>query len=142
MVRLMYRKIGRHEWIAGLHSIDTRAGGGGVRWYELKVDRKREPQLYQQGTYEPGGFYRWMPGLAIDRKGGIGIATPLEARLSWLRARPLKPTPSDGRTTPPPRWTPSDHCTLWYVGDYIKSAGASYSTPHWRLPPSRLLSKH
>ena len=73
MQRLVYRRIGRHEWIAGLHSIDTRGGGGGVRWYEFKLDKDRNLQLYQQGTYAPGGFYRWMPSLDIDRKGDIGI---------------------------------------------------------------------
>lgn len=31
---------------------------------------------------------------------------------------------------------PSDDCTFWYVGDYIKSAGANYSTRigAFRLP--------
>jgi hypothetical protein len=31
---------------------------------------------------------------------------------------------------------PSDDCTFWYVGDYIKSAGASYSARigGFRLP--------
>ena len=31
---------------------------------------------------------------------------------------------------------PSDDCTFWYVGDYIKTAGASYSTRigGFRLP--------
>jgi hypothetical protein len=31
---------------------------------------------------------------------------------------------------------PSDDCTFWYVGDYLKESGDSYSTRigAWRLP--------
>ena len=36
------------------------AGAGGVRWYEFRLDDKRQPRLFQQGTYAPDGFYRWM----------------------------------------------------------------------------------
>ena len=27
----------------------------------------------QQGTYAPGGFYRWLGSMAMDRKGDIGL---------------------------------------------------------------------
>ena len=57
------------------HSIDTAKGGGGVRWYEFRVngDKARSLSLYQQGTYAPEGFYRWLPSPAMDRHGNIGI---------------------------------------------------------------------
>ncbi len=160
MQRLVYRRIGHDEWIAGLHSVDTKGGGGGVRWYELKLDKKREPQLYQQGTYAPDGFYRWMPSIGIDRKGDIGIgysfggdpnfpgqrfagrlakdpkgvmtfketvlAQGLASQINTLRWEDYTTTAMD----------PSDDCTFWYVGDYIKAAGQSYSTRigAFRLP--------
>jgi hypothetical protein len=160
MQRLVYRRIGRHEWVAGLQSIDTRGGGGGVRWYEFKLDKDGNLQLYQQGTYAPGGFYRWMPSLDIDRKGDIGIGYSFggdpnypgqrfAARLAkdpkgLLTFKETVLAEGQAAQTNTLRWEdytttamdPSDDCTFWYVGDYIKSAGASYSTRigGFRLP--------
>ncbi|MGA8939524.1 MAG: hypothetical protein WB439_10200 [Acidobacteriaceae bacterium] len=152
MQRLVYRKIGRHEWIAGLHSIDTKGGGGGVRWYEFKLDKHRDPQLYQQGTYAPGGFYRWMPSIGIDRKGDIGIGYSFGGDPDYAGQRFAARLAKDPRgvltfketvlaeghaaQTNTLRWEdytttamdPSDGCTFWYVGDYIQSAGESYRT--------------
>ena len=160
MQRLVYRRIGRNEWLAGLHSIDTRAGGGGVRWYELKLDAHRQPKLYQQGTYAPDAYYRWMGSLAIDAKGDIGIGysfggTPnmpgqrFAARLADdpkgnLSFREAVLVVGAAAQTTTLRWEdytttamdPSDDCTFWYVGDYIASAGESYRTRigAFRLP--------
>ena len=71
MQRLVYRRVNGHESILALHSVNTAAGGGGVRWYEFRLDKKRDPVLYQQGTFAPDSFYRWMPSIGMDRKGNI-----------------------------------------------------------------------
>ena len=73
MQRLVYRRIGRRESIVAQHSVNTESGGGGVRWYEFRLDGKRIPRLYQQGTYAPDGFYRWMGSIGMDRQGNIGV---------------------------------------------------------------------
>ena len=73
MSRLVYRRIGNLESIVGVHSVNTTAGGGGVRWYQFRLDRKRNVALHQQGTYAPDGLFRWMASPAIDRLGNIGI---------------------------------------------------------------------
>src|SRR5215470_12191937 len=73
MARLVYRKIGARESLVAVHSVNTSAGGGGVRWYEFRIDKDRGVRLRQQGTYAPDGFYRWMASPAIDRFGNIGI---------------------------------------------------------------------
>jgi hypothetical protein len=75
MARLVYRRVGGRESIVAAHSIDTAAGGGGVRWYEFRVkdEKARGVSLHQQGTYAPGGFYRWLPSPAMDKHGNIGI---------------------------------------------------------------------
>ena len=73
MQRLIYRNFGDHESILAVHSINTSAGAGGVRWYEFRLDAKRDPVLYQQGTYAPDQFYRWMASPGMDRAGNIGI---------------------------------------------------------------------
>ena len=73
MARLVYRKIGNRESLVAVHSINTSAKAGGVRWYEFRINKDRSVKLHQQGTYAPDGFYRWMASPAIDRKGNIGI---------------------------------------------------------------------
>jgi hypothetical protein len=73
MQRLVYRNVAGHESIVAAHSVAAHGGGGGVRWYEFRLDKKRNPALYQEGTYAPEGLYRWMPSIAMDKKGDIGI---------------------------------------------------------------------
>jgi len=152
MARLVYRRIGRRESIVGVHSIDTAAGGGGVRWYEFRLDANRQPRLFQQGTYAPDGLYRWMASPAIDRLGNIGIGysfggTPHFAGQRFagrlvddppgelsLREVVLAEGAAPQSTTM--RWEdysqtaidPSDDCTIWYVGDYLKKEATTYST--------------
>jgi hypothetical protein len=152
MQRLVYRRVGRRESIVAAHSIATAAGGGGVRWYEFRVNKKREPYLYQQGTYAPDSFYRWMPSIAIDKKSNIGIGysfggTPHFAgqRFAARLARDPKgqlgfqeTVLAEGKAaqTKTFRWEdysttaldPSDDCTFWYVGDYLKKDATDYST--------------
>lgn len=144
-------RIGDQESIVGLHSVNTSAGGGGVRWYEFRVGKDRNVSLYQQGTYAPDAFYRWMASPAIDRLGNIGIGysfggTPnfagqrFAGRLAKdpLGQLTLKETvlvEGEGAQNAM-RWEdytqtaidPSDDCTIWYVGDYIKKGAASYSS--------------
>ncbi|HKS05821.1 MAG TPA: hypothetical protein VJR92_05875 [Gemmatimonadaceae bacterium] len=74
MARLVYRRMGNVESIVGTHSINTSTGGGGVRWYEFRVDgNNRNVRLHQQGTYLSDGLYRWMASPAIDKNGNIGM---------------------------------------------------------------------
>src|SRR5581483_5197575 len=61
MARLVYRRVGDRESLVAAHSVKTAAGGGGVRWYEFRLDERRDVRLHQQGTYSPDGSYRWMP---------------------------------------------------------------------------------
>jgi hypothetical protein len=159
MARLVYRKMRGHESLVAVHSINTGAGGGGVRWYEFRLDKNRDPKLYQQGTYAPDGFYRWMASPAMDRMGNISIGysfggTPnfagqrFAARLARdpLGQLTLQETVlaiGEGAQNEM-RWEdytqtavdPSDDCTIWYVGDYIKKGLTSYSSRigAFRLP--------
>jgi hypothetical protein len=160
MQRLVYRRVGNHESIVAAHSISTKAGGGGVRWYEFRLDKKRNPYLYDQGTYAPDGFYRWMPSIATDKKGNIGVGysfggTPnfagqrFAARLAsdpkgTLNLRETVLVNGEASQTTTLRWEdyattaidPSDDCTFWYVGDYLKAGGTGYSSRigSFRLP--------
>jgi hypothetical protein len=152
MNRVVYRRIGNHESIVALHSVNTTAGGGGVRWYEFRLDGNRDPQLYQQGTYAPDSLYRWMPSMGMDRQGNIGIgysfggtphypgqrfaarmANDPKGQLTLREAILAEGEASQGGRN---RWEdyttlamdPSDDCTFWYVGDYYKRGALNYST--------------
>ena len=152
MQRLVYRNIDGRERIAALHSVNTSAGGGGVRWYEFRIDAERDVQLVQQGTFAPDSFYRWMGSIGIDRKGNIAmgysfggpshypgqrfiarLADDPPGTLGFHESVLVEGQASQKNTL---RWQdytttamdPVDDCTFWYVGDYYKAGAASYST--------------
>ena len=160
MARLVYRNAGGRESMVAVHSVDTAAGGGGVRWYEFRIDNKsREVRLHQQGTYAPDRFYRWMASPAMDRLGNIAIGYSFGGAPHYpgqrVAARLATDPPGaltfhetvlvEGQASQNVmRWEdytqtamdPSDDCTMWYVGDYLKNGETSYSTRigSFRLP--------
>jgi hypothetical protein len=159
MQRLVYRNFGRYQSIVASQSIDTKSGGG-VRWYEFRLDGSGTPQLFQQGTYAPDGDYRWLPSIAMDRNGDIGVDYSYGGASSFPGQRFAARLASDPKgqmtlheavlaegeasQTNTIRWEdyttididPSDDCTFWYVGDYFKKAEQNYSTRigAYRLP--------
>jgi hypothetical protein len=162
MARLVYRKIGARESLVAVHSVNTSAGGGGVRWYEFRIGKSRSVRLHQQGTYAPDGFFRWMASPAIDRFGNIGVGysfggTPNFAGQRFAARRANDPlgkltlretSLAEGEAAQNVmRWEdytqtaidPSDDCTIWYVGDYLRKGETSYSSRigAFRLPGCR-----
>jgi hypothetical protein len=163
MARLVYRNLGDRESIIAVHSVNTEARGGGVRWYEFRLDKSRAVQLYQQGTYAPDRLYRWMASPAIDRRGNIGIGysfggTPYFAGQRFagrlandppgvLTLRESVLAEGEAAQASTIRWEdysqtamdPGDDCTIWYVGDYLKRGATTYSTRigAFRLPGCR-----
>jgi hypothetical protein len=152
MARLVYRRFKSHEALVAVHSVATTQGGGGVRWYELRVGGDRGVSLYQQGTYAPDARFRWMASPAIDRFGNIGMGysfggpadfpgqrfagrTP-GAPLGLLDLLEVELVAGPASPTSTLRWEdytqtavdPSDDCTVWYVGDYLKAGAVNYST--------------
>ena len=152
MARVVYRRVKGAESIVAVHSVNTEAGAGGVRWYEFRVEKDRGLKLHQQGTYAPDSAYRWMASPAIDKFGNIGIGYSFGGSPHFAGQRFAGRLSSDpkgqltlGETvlvegeaaqTTTMRWEdytqtavdPSDDCTIWYVGDYVKRDAASYST--------------
>jgi hypothetical protein len=152
MSRLVYRKIGSRESIVAVHSVNTAAGGGGVRWYEFRIDKARRIAVHQQGTYAPDRFFRWMASPAIDRYGNIGIGYSFGGTPNFAGQRFAARVPGDppgvlglretiliegeAAQTNTLRWEdytttaidPVDDCTVWYVGDYLKKGATTYST--------------
>ena len=163
MQRLVYRNVNGHESIVAQHSVNTAAGGGGVRWYEFRLDAARVPRVFQQGTYAPDKFYRWMGSIGMDRQGNIAVGYSFGGTPNYPGQRFAGRMEND-----PPgvfgvhetvlvegqasqkntlRWEdyttmtmdPTDDCTFWYVGDYIRTGAPSYSTriAGVRLPDCR-----
>src|SRR5204863_5300570 len=153
LARVVYRNVNGRESIVAVHSVNTTAFGGGVRWYEFTIvpNPERTLRLYQQGTYAPDGFYRWMASPAIDRFGNIGIGYSFGGTPNFAGQRFAGRLAKDplGQLTLTEtvlvegegaqnamRWEdytqtaidPSDDCTIWYVGDYIKKGAAGYSS--------------
>jgi hypothetical protein len=162
MARLVYRRIGDRESIVAVHSINTAAGGGGVRWYEFRIGKDRKVSLYQQGTYTPDNFFRWMASPAIDRFGNIGIGYSFGGSPNFAGQRfagrlakdPLgqltlrETILAEGEASQSVmRWEdytqtaidPTDDCTIWYVGDYLKKGETNYSSRigAFRMPRCR-----
>lgn len=152
MSRLVYRNLGGRQSIVGVHSVATEGGAGGVRWYEFGTDTEGGVWLRQQGTYAPGGGYRWMASPAIDRFGNIGIgysfggpddfpgqrfaARMADDPLGQLTLQETLVVKGEGPQTNTLRWEdytqtaidPDDDCSIWYVGDYFKVGAPTYST--------------
>lgn len=162
MSRLVYRRIGDQESIVAVHSINATGGGGGVRWYEFRLEADRNVRLHQQGTYAPApaGIFRWMASPAIDKFGNIGIGYSYGGAELFPGQRFTGRQPNDplgqmtlkeavlvegqGAQEGTNRWQdyvqtavdPSDDCTIWYVGDYVKEGNTRYSSRvgAFRLP--------
>jgi hypothetical protein len=148
---LVYRNFGGHESLLANHSITTSAHGGGVRWYEFRLDKQHAPALFQQGTYAPDGFYRWLASMAMDRKGNIGIGYSFGGNSNYPGQRFAARLANDpkgqltfhesvlaaGHTSQAAmRWEdytniavdPADDCRFWFVGNYLKSGATSSAT--------------
>jgi hypothetical protein len=104
--------------------------------------------------------FRWMASPAIDKFGNIGIGYSFGGTPNFAGQRFAGRTPSDppgtlatkeavlvegeAAQTTTLRWEdysqtaidPSDDCTIWYVGDYLKAGAAGYSSRigAFRLP--------
>ena len=152
MQGLIYRNLGSHESLVAQHSVATSKRSGGVRWYEFRLDRQRDPVLYQQATYAPDGFYRWLASMGMDKKGNIGIGYSLggtpnypgqrfAARLAndpkgQLTFRESVLAEGEAPQTGSLRWEdytnvaldPANDCTFWFAGNYLKRGATSSTT--------------
>ena len=133
--------------------------------YEFRLDKKRELQLYQQGTYAPDKVLS-LAGQSGDRSkrqhwNRLFLWWFAKLRWSTLRRangqRSERTTDSSGKRSwlmgegsqNVMRWQdytqtaidPSDDCTIWYVGDYLKKDAPFYSSRigAFRLPGCKVM---
>ena len=146
MYRLAYRNFGDHEALVVNHSVAPTAGGGGVRWYEIRSPGGT-PTVYQQSTFAPDARYRWMGSAAMDRVGDIAVGysvssaamspaiaytgrTPADP-LSTLQAETTLINGTGSQLSGLKRWgdyssmaiDPVDDCTFWYTTEYLTASG-------------------
>ncbi len=147
MFRLPYRNFGDHQTLLATHTVNN-SGRAGIRWYELRATDGGW-SVYQQGTYSPGDSkHRWMPSVAMDGQGNIGLAYSVSGPgvypSLYFTGRfaadpPGKMTYPEisiatgrGAQTYPHRWgdysdltiDPADDATFWYTGQYGRITGA------------------
>ncbi|MGH2723275.1 MAG: calcium-binding protein [Actinomycetota bacterium] len=149
MHRNAYRNLGTHESLVLSHTVDVMnngAGGpsrAGVRWYELRNPAGNPPTLFQEGTHAPGGLSRWMPSVAMNGDGSIGIGYSSSGGSAFPSIRYAGRAATDGvgqlaqgeatlfagsgsQTDNSGRWgdysamsvDPVDDATFWYTNEY------------------------
>jgi len=77
MNRIHYRNFGTHESMVMCHVADVDGTDhAGIRWYEVRRTGGAGGtwSIYQEGTYSPDGYNRWMPSIGISASGNIGLA--------------------------------------------------------------------
>ncbi len=171
MYRLAYRNRGGIESMMVNHSVDPDGAGARsatMRWYEIRNPLgnpadpvvANRPNIYQNGTYDPGAIDdRWMGSIAMDGAGnmmaGYSIANATAGlkpsiavagreagdALNTLQAESVAVAGTGSQTGTLTRWgdystiqvDPVDDRTFWYVGQYLAGDG----TFNWR---SRIVS--
>ena len=84
MARLVYRRIGAQQSIVAVHSVNTTAGGGGVRWYEFRlrwqdytqtaIDPEDDCTIWYVGDYMKKGITSYSTRIGAFRLPGCGGA--------------------------------------------------------------------
>ena len=86
MHRLQIRDFGTYRTMVTGHSVDVGSGRAGIRWYEMR-ESTGTWSLYQEGTYAPNdGQNRWMPSIAMNGAGDIGIGYLLSSSNTFVSA--------------------------------------------------------
>ncbi len=154
MYRLAYRNNGtqaapQERLVVSGPSSGSDANHGAVEWFEFRNAGSSitHPTLFQSGTFDPDGSYRWLPSIAMDKDGNIA--------LGYSKSSPTV-NPGiyiTGRLTGDPvgtmgaeaevqaglgaqlgagnRWgdysgmtlDPIDQCTFYYTNEYLKANG-------------------
>ena len=134
--RLVYRNFGNHESILAEHSVATAAHGGGVRWYEFRLNKKRDPVLYQQVDVRA----RQILSLAGKHGDGPqGRHRDRAIRSAAIRTMPASASPHAWRTTPRVNSRFTSRC--WRKGRPRKPAVCDGRTipTSWSIPPTTAL---
>ncbi len=90
MHRLQIRDFGTHKSMLATHTVDADgAGTAGIRWYEMRQNPNNGRwSKHQEGTYAPSdGLHRWMPSIAMNAAGDIGLGFLVSSTSEQLGTR-------------------------------------------------------
>ena len=74
--RLAYRNFKTYESLVTNQSVEATPGVAGARWYEIRRDESGTYSIYQQGTYDSGGWRSSLDGKhrhGQEREHGLGL---------------------------------------------------------------------
>jgi hypothetical protein len=155
MYRLQYRNFGNYQVMVTNHTVNADGNGlAGIRWYEMRnMNDGNGWFIYQQGTYAPDNYHRWMGSVAMDGRGyiGLGFSIVNENRYASICYTGRSPNDPLGQMTfyeeeimagtgiqtgSVARWgdysmlsiDPTDDTTFWFTTEYVKVSG----TVSWR----------
>jgi hypothetical protein len=155
MYRLQYRNFGTYQAMVTNHTVNVDGNGhAGIRWYEMRdLNDGNGWFIYQQGTYAPDEYHRWMGSAAIDGRGYIALGFSIVSETKYASIRYTGRSPNDPpglmtfyeeeimagtgiQTGSVARWgdysmmsvDPSNDTTFWFTTEYIKTSG----TVSWR----------
>ena len=157
MYRLQYRNFGDYQAMVTNHTVNVGGNGekhAGIRWYELRdLNDGNGWFIYQQGTYAPDEYHRWMGSVAMDGRGYIALGFSIVSQDKYASIRYTGRSPNDApgqmtfyeeeimagtgiQTGSVARWgdysmmsvDPADDTTFWFTTEYIKQSG----TVSWR----------
>ena len=162
MMQNQYTNIGGRESLWLTHTVGNTSNIAQVRWYELPVTGGSIGAVRQQSTWAPDAVNRFMPSLAVDKKGDMAVGYSVSDASMYpairysgrLAADPLNTltqsettmvqglgfqccTFSDGSTNT--RWgdysamsIDPDGCTFWYTGEYYDAHPTTKADDNWQ----------
>jgi hypothetical protein len=161
MMQNQYTNLNGRESLWLTHTVGNGASVAQVRWYELPVTGGAIGSVRQQSTWAPDLRNRFMPSLAVDKKGDMAIGYSVSDASMYpalrysgrLASDPLNTltqseqtivqglgfqccTFSDGSTNN--RWgdysamtIDPDGCTFWYTGEYYDAHPTTKAEDDW-----------
>lgn len=141
--RVPYRHFpGGPEVLLAVHPVLPQAG---LQWYEIR-NPANSPWIRQQATFGPDSSYRWNASIAMDQSSDIAMGysvssssiNPAIRYTGRVANDPLATMESEssiiegtGSEVGSSRWgdysslsvDPTDDCTFWYTGEYLKTSG-------------------
>jgi hypothetical protein len=150
MHRFVYRNFGSHESLLGSWTVDVLATGdhAAPRWFEMRKSGAGQWYMHQQGTYAPDDTHRWMPSVAMNGQGDIGMvynvldaSNGINPGIRFTSRRSNEPLgqlrneasliDATGVQTSTFRWgdyssmnvDPVDECRFWMAAEYIQTTG-------------------
>ena len=148
MFRLQFRNFDTYHTMVCNHTVNADGSGrAGIRWYELRDSLDGNGwQIYQQGTYSPDEYHRWMASIAMNGEGTIAMGYTVSdsddifpsirytgrhsnAPLGEMSYEEMEVIPGTGSQTGLNRWgdysmtsvDPVDDTTFWHTNEWSAS---------------------